>query len=83
MNIFDVIVSNKYNKQFSIYFSNNFSYKRKHVSTWFGTGGAGFCISRHLAGKMKQFILKNEFIRLSARVGHADDVMIGLFIITF
>ena len=58
-----------------------FSYDGKQVSTWFGTGGAGFCISRHLADKMKKFILDNEFKKLTAKVGHADDVMIGSFVI--
>ena len=42
-------------------------------------GGCGFCVSRSLALKMRQFVGNNRLVRLSAemRWKHNDDVMIG------
>lgn len=57
----------------------NYEGKSK-IPFWFGTGGAGFCVSRHLADKMQKFMINSEFENLSAKVGHADDVMIGFII---
>lgn len=55
--------------------------KRKEpVSFWFGTGGAGFCISRALALKMAPLARGGGFMRIGQRIRLPDDVTMGYII---
>lgn len=57
--------------------SKKYSYDNKDVPAWFGTGGAGFCISRKLANKMEKLVTNKQFEKLGAKIQAADDVTIG------
>ncbi|XP_043204271.1 fringe glycosyltransferase-like [Amphibalanus amphitrite] len=50
------------------------------VSFWFGTGGAGFCISRALALKMSPFASGGRFMRVGDKIRLPDDVTMGYII---
>ena len=60
--------------------SMNHTFKVRKTAFWFATGGAGFCISRHLAEKMVPHAAEGGFLSISKRVGIADDVTIGYII---
>lgn len=55
-------------------------YDNKDVPAWFGTGGAGFCISRKLANKMEKLVINKQFEKLGAKIQAADDVTIGFIV---
>ncbi|XP_031351964.1 fringe glycosyltransferase-like [Photinus pyralis] len=44
---------------------------------WFGTGGAGICISRPLVTKMKPFTIGDQFMRTCYAVINGDDVTVA------
>jgi fringe protein len=46
----------------------------------FATGGAGFCLSRHLAERMRPWIVGGQFRQLAARIRLPDDVTIGYLV---
>jgi len=50
------------------------------ISFWFGTGGAGFCISRALALKMSPFASGGRFMRVGDKIRLPDDVTMGYII---
>ena len=51
--------------------------EKKTVKFWFATGGAGFCISRGLAEKMRPFVVDGQFQELSNTIRLPDDVTMG------
>ena len=51
--------------------------EKKTVKFWFATGGAGFCISRGLAEKMRPFVVDGKFQELSDTIRLPDDVTMG------
>ncbi|XP_033631250.1 beta-1,3-N-acetylglucosaminyltransferase lunatic fringe-like [Asterias rubens] len=54
--------------------------KWRATKFWFGTGGAGVCISRSLALKMSPYASTEEFPRICNRIGLPDDVALGFVI---
>lgn len=46
---------------------------------WFGTGGAGVCLSRAAVQKMAPRLANNGFRNLSSRLGLTDDMALGFF----
>ncbi|XP_072156618.1 fringe glycosyltransferase isoform X2 [Bemisia tabaci] len=58
----------------------NFSKNRQNVTFWFATGGAGFCLSRALALKMKPIAGSGKFISIGERIRLPDDVTMGYII---
>jgi fringe protein len=44
---------------------------------WFGTGGAGFCLSRNLAKKMEPYVRDGKFEKLCEFIRLPDDCTIG------
>jgi len=51
--------------------------QRRRVRFWFATGGAGFCLSRAMAEKMRPWIDDGRFQRLADEIRLPDDVAIG------
>jgi len=51
--------------------------KSEDVSFWFGTGGAGFCLSRALALRMVPLAIGGKFMKICDRIQLPDDVTIG------
>ena len=47
---------------------------------YFGTGGAGWCISQPLLLEMKRILMKKSFTSISSLIGLPDDVTIGFII---
>ncbi|MEM7643528.1 MAG: hypothetical protein AAF366_13505 [Pseudomonadota bacterium] len=47
------------------------------MSFWFGTGGAGFCVSRGLGERMRPLVQKGGFQRLGEQIRLPDDVTMG------
>jgi fringe protein len=47
---------------------------------WFATGGAGFCLSRHLAERMRPWVLAGRFRQLSDSIRLPDDVTVGYLV---
>jgi len=47
------------------------------ISFWFATGGAGFCLSRSLALKMKPLASGGKFISIGDKIRLPDDVTMG------
>jgi len=54
--------------------------ERKTAKFWFATGGAGFCISRPLAEKMRPHVVDGEFQKLADIIRLPDDVSLGYLI---
>ncbi|XP_057667628.1 fringe glycosyltransferase [Diorhabda carinulata] len=52
----------------------------RKIKFWFATGGAGFCLSRALAVKMKPFASEGRFISTGERIRLPDDVTMGYII---
>ncbi|XP_031351344.1 fringe glycosyltransferase-like isoform X2 [Photinus pyralis] len=50
---------------------------KKTTRFWFGTGGAGVCISRPLVTKMKPFTIGDQFMRTCDLVAIGDDATMG------
>jgi hypothetical protein len=47
---------------------------------WFATGGAGFCLSRHLAERMRPWIVDGRFRQLANAIRLPDDVTVGYLV---
>ena len=47
---------------------------------YFGTGGAGWCISQPLLLEMERVLMKESFTSISSLIGLPDDVTIGFII---
>uniref|UniRef100_UPI0035901C2E beta-1,3-N-acetylglucosaminyltransferase manic fringe-like n=1 Tax=Myxine glutinosa TaxID=7769 RepID=UPI0035901C2E len=47
------------------------------VRFWFATGGAGFCINRELAVRMKPWVSGGAFVQTAARLRLPDDCTVG------
>uniref|UniRef100_A0A8C4X119 LFNG O-fucosylpeptide 3-beta-N-acetylglucosaminyltransferase n=1 Tax=Eptatretus burgeri TaxID=7764 RepID=A0A8C4X119_EPTBU len=47
------------------------------VRFWFATGGAGFCINRELAVRMKPWVRGGAFVQTAARLRLPDDCTVG------
>jgi fringe protein len=47
---------------------------------WFATGGAGFCLSRHLAERMRPWIVDGRFRQLAKAIRLPDDVTVGYLV---
>ena len=54
--------------------------KKKKVSFWFATGGAGFCLSRPLVEKMAPQVANGEFVAAGENIRLPDDVTVGYII---
>ena len=54
--------------------------EKKSASFWFATGGAGFCLSRALAEKMRPFVENEKFQELANTIRLPDDVTLGYLI---
>ena len=73
----------RYNSSENWYIGKNsihHTFKLRKIAFWFGTGGAGFCISRNLAEKMIPHAARGRFRTVSKGMGIADDVTIGYII---
>lgn len=44
---------------------------------WFGTGGAGVCLSRSALHKLEPYVRNGRFEQLGIRLGVPDDVTLG------
>jgi len=51
--------------------------KTRKVRFWFATGGAGFCISRSLAERMRPWVEDGKFQKLADDIRLPDDVAVG------
>ncbi|OQR78175.1 fringe glycosyltransferase-like [Tropilaelaps mercedesae] len=60
--------------------SSHGSTPAKIVSFWFGTGGAGFCISQALALKMKPLASNGRFSSVGESIRLPDDVTMGFLV---
>ena len=49
----------------------------KKSKFWFGTGGAGFCLSQTTIKKLNNFICKNCFEKFCKKLGVPNDVTLG------
>ena len=47
------------------------------ISFWFATGGAGFCLSRHLAERMRLTAAGGKFTSVADKMRLPDDVTMG------
>ena len=47
------------------------------LSFWFATGGAGFCLSRSLALRMRPFAARGKFKQVGDKIRLPDDVTMG------
>ncbi|XP_008468176.1 fringe glycosyltransferase [Diaphorina citri] len=54
--------------------------KQQFVKFWFGTGGAGYCISRALALKMLPIASGGKFISICEKIRLPDDCTMGYII---
>ncbi|XP_078513965.1 beta-1,3-N-acetylglucosaminyltransferase manic fringe [Lissotriton helveticus] len=54
--------------------------KTRPVFFWFATGGAGFCITRKLAGRMAPWVSGHQFMELSEQIHLPDDCTVGYII---
>jgi len=54
--------------------------ERRNVKFWFATGGAGFCLSRSLAEKMRPWVTQGRFQKLADDIRLPDDVAVGYMI---
>ena len=61
--------------QYQLTDSNN-----QTVNFWFGTGGAGFCLSLPLVTKMMPYIQNGRFIYLGEELHLNDDVLVGYIV---
>jgi len=52
----------------------------RKISFWFATGGAGFCLSRSLALKMKPLASGGKFISIGDKIRLPDDVTMGYIV---
>ncbi|XP_076583471.1 beta-1,3-N-acetylglucosaminyltransferase manic fringe [Chaetodon auriga] len=52
----------------------------REVRFWFATGGAGFCLSRHLAEKMAPWASGSRFEQTSAAIRLPDDCTVGFIV---
>ncbi|KAI4832419.1 hypothetical protein KUCAC02_015388 [Chaenocephalus aceratus] len=52
----------------------------KQVSFWFATGGAGFCLSRGLALKMKPWASEGSFMATADHIRLPDDCTVGYIV---
>lgn len=50
---------------------------QRKVRFWFATGGAGFCLSRSMAEKMRPWIDNGQFQKLADEIRLPDDVTVG------
>jgi len=50
---------------------------KNKISFWFATGGAGFCLSRHLAEKMRGVAADGRFTAVADKMRLPDDVTMG------
>jgi len=53
---------------------------KKKINFWFGTGGAGFCISRPLAERMATLVKDGEFVKIGNKIRLPDDVTVGYIV---
>jgi len=53
---------------------------KKKINFWFGTGGAGFCISRPLAERMAPLVKNGEFVKTGNKIRLPDDVTVGYIV---
>jgi len=54
--------------------------KKKNVSFWFATGGAGFCLSRALVSRMNPYITGGQFKTIGNEIRLPDDVTLGFIV---
>ncbi|XP_061686714.1 beta-1,3-N-acetylglucosaminyltransferase lunatic fringe-like [Syngnathoides biaculeatus] len=54
--------------------------KTRKVDFWFATGGAGFCLSRALAIKMRPWASKGAFLSTAERIHLPDDCTVGYIV---
>lgn len=54
--------------------------KKKNISFWFATGGAGFCLSRSLVSRMTPYIAGGQFITIGDDIRLPDDVTLGYIV---
>jgi hypothetical protein len=54
--------------------------KQKRIKFWFGTGGAGFCLSRPLTDQLTRHASGRKFISVSEKLRLPDDVTMGYII---
>ncbi|XP_047221812.1 beta-1,3-N-acetylglucosaminyltransferase lunatic fringe-like [Girardinichthys multiradiatus] len=52
----------------------------KRVRFWFATGGAGFCLSRGLALKMKPWVSEGRFMATAEHIRLPDDCTVGYIV---
>jgi len=55
-------------------------FKQNKLKFWFGTGGAGFCLSRPLAERMRGLAGRRQFISTSEKMRLPDDVTMGYIV---
>ena len=55
-------------------------FQNERAAFWFATGGAGFCLSRHLVEKMKPIVASGRFMSVREQIRLPDDVTIGFVI---
>ncbi|XP_034043976.1 beta-1,3-N-acetylglucosaminyltransferase lunatic fringe-like [Thalassophryne amazonica] len=56
------------------------TFQTKQVRFWFATGGAGFCLSRGLALKMKPWASDGAFMQTAERIHLPDDCTVGYIV---
>lgn len=49
----------------------------ERLEFWFGTGGAGVCVSRTLANRMKPLMIDGRFSTIASEIEAADDNTLG------
>ena len=53
---------------------------QKRIKFWFGTGGAGFCLSRPLTDQLARHASGRRFISVSEKLRLPDDVTMGYIV---
>lgn len=53
----------------------------ERLEFWFGTGGAGICISRALANKMKPLMTDGRFSTIASKIDEPDDATLGFVVV--
>ena len=57
-----------------------FNFFQKRIKFWFGTGGAGFCLSRPLASRLASLAAEDKFVRTADKMRLPDDVTMGYIV---
>lgn len=53
----------------------------ERLEFWFGTGGAGICISRALADIMKPLMIDGRFSTVASKIDEPDDATLGFIVV--